>query len=75
LSGAITGMKRGEFNWSYTPEPNPNGYSAKTCMLVIHMYVEGSSYGLIAWAWRVHPQSCVLTHCLRLTFPKPSISS
>ena len=41
----------------YPPKPNPNGYSDKTRMLAIRMYVEGNSYGSIARILKVNPQS------------------
>ena len=41
----------------YTPEPKENRYPGETRLLAIRMYVEGSSYGLIARVLKVNPQS------------------
>jgi transposase-like protein len=49
--------KCGECKRVYTPEPNPNGYPAKTRLLAIRMYVEGNSYGAIGRILKVNPQS------------------
>jgi len=42
---------------AYTPKPNPPGYSDKTRMLAIRMYLEGNSQRAIGRILRVSPQS------------------
>ena len=42
---------------AYTPEPNPLGYSEKTRMLAIRMYLEGNGHHAIGRILLVSPQS------------------
>jgi len=46
-----------ECNQVYTPNPTQHGYPEETRLLVIHMYVEGNSYGSIERILKVNTQS------------------
>jgi transposase-like protein len=49
--------KCGECKRAYTPMPKEKGYPQETRMLVLRMYVEGSSQRSIARILKISPQS------------------